>query len=189
MVTNPRPNWTVEEYLVYEAGSEMKHEYIDGEIYAMTGGTGNHSEIKMNVAIAIGRQLDDSNCSLRDSDMRLKVSESRYVYPDLSAVCGKAAYDDSTTTLLNPILVEEVTSPSSVDYDRLAKRDYYYAVPSIQGYLIIDQHRVFAELYTRTPFGWLLQQFSDLDAVIPLEMLSCALPLAQVYRGILFEGA
>ena len=189
MLAKSKPNWTVEEYLVYEADSETRHEYIDGEIYAMTGGTGNHSEIKMNTAIAIGRQLDDSNCSLRNSDMRVKISESRYVYPDLSAVCGKADYDDNDTTLLNPILVVEVTSPSSGDYDRLAKRDYYYAVPSIQGYLIMDQYRVFAELYTRTSFGWFLRQFSDWDDVIPLEMLSCDLPLAQVYRGILFEGA
>lgn len=189
MVANPYPCWTIEEYLVYEAESKIKHEYIDGEIHAMTGGTGNHSEIKMNTAVAIGRQLDHSNCSLRNSDMRLKVSESRYVYPDLSAVCGKAAYDDNSTTLLNPILVVEVTSPSSMDYDRLAKRDYYHAAPSIQGYLIIDQHRIFAELYTRASTGWLLRQFSDLDDEIPLEMLSCALPLAQVYRGILFENA
>ena len=189
MVANYRPKWTVAEYLAYEGDSEFKHEYIDGEIYAMTGGTGNHSEIKMNTAIAIGRQLDDSNCSLRNSDMRVRVSPSRYVYPDMSAVCGKASYDDNSTTLLNPILVVEVTSPSSMDYDRLAKRHYYQAVPSIQGVLIIDQHRVFAELHTRKPDGWLWQQFSDLDAVIPLEMLDCTLPLAQVYRGILFEDA
>ena len=189
MVANYRPHWTVAEYLAYEEASEFKHEYIDGEIYAMTGGTGNHSEIKMNTAIAIGRQLDDSNCSLRDSDMRVRVSPSRYVYPDMSAVCGKASYDDNSTPLLNPILVVEVTSPSSMDYDRLAKRHYYQAVPSIQGILIIDQHRVFAELHTRKPDGWLWQQFSDLDAVIPLEMLDCTLPLTQVYRRILFEDA
>ena len=189
MVANPNPHWTVKEYLVYEAEGEIKHEYIDGGIYAMTGGTVNHSAITANTMIAIGRQLDRSNCSLHSSDMRLKVSESRYVYPDLSAVCGQAVTDDHSTTLLNPILVVEVTSPSSMDYDRLAKRDYYHAVPSIQGYLIIDQHRIFAELYTRASIGWLLRQFSDLDDAAPLEMLACALPLAQVYRGISFEDA
>lgn len=189
MLANSKPKWTVEEYLVYEADSETRHEYIDGEIYAMTGGTVHHSAITTNTTIAIGRQLDNSVCSLHSSDMRVRVSPSKYVYPDLSAVCGKADCDDNDTTLLNPILVVEVTSPSSGDYDRLAKRDYYYAVPSIQGYLIMDQYRVFAELYTRTSFGWFLRQFSDWDDVIPLEMLSCDLPLAQVYRGILFEGA
>ncbi len=189
MLANYRPKWTVAEYLAYEKDSEFKHEYIDGEIYAMTGGTINHSTITMNTAIAIGRQLDDSNCSLHSNDMRVRVSPTRYVYPDLSAVCGKAVTDDNATTLLNPILVVEVTSSSSMDYDRLAKRHYYQAVPSIQGILIIDQHRIFAELHTRTPDGWLWQQFSDLDALIPLEMLGCTLPLAQVYRGILFEGA
>ncbi len=181
-------HWTVDEYLAYEAETEIKHEYIDGEIYPTTGGTGNHSSITINATVAIGIQLRRSDCSLHSSDMRIKVGPYRYVYPDLSAVCGKPSYlDESSTTLLNPILVIEVTSPSSIERDRVIKRETYRSVESIEAYIVIDQHRVLAELYTRAEEGWHLQEFSDLDAVVPLKTLGCALPLAEVYRGIEFE--
>ena len=190
MVTNLKPRLSVAEYLAWEAENEIKHEYIDGEVYAMSGGTGKHSSIMINITIAIGQQLGDSVCALHSSEMRVKVNDSRYVYPDLSAVCGKSSYEDeSEISLLNPILVVEVTSPSSIEYDRVAKRDFYREVSSIQGYLIVDQHRVCAELYTRADVGWLLQVYTDPDVVIPLEMLNCELPLAEIYRGISFEEA
>ena len=190
MVANLKPRLSVAEYLAWEAENEIKHEYIDGEVYAMSGGTGKHSSIMINITIAIGQQLGDSVCALHSSEMRVKVNDSRYVYPDLSAVCGKSSYEDeSEISLLNPILVVEVTSPSSIEYDRVAKRDFYREVSSIQGYLIVDQHRVCAELYTRADVGWLLQVYTDPDVVIPLEMLNCELPLAEIYRGISFEEA
>lgn len=190
MVTNVKPRLTVQEYLDWEAKNEIKHEYIDGDVYAMSGGSGKHSRIAANATIAIGRQLGSSICAIHTSDMKVKVDETRYVYPDLSAVCGKEQFEDkSETTLLNPVLVVEVTSPSSIERDRIAKRDFYREVPSIQGYLVIDQHRVRAELYTRAEVGWLLQVYTDPADLIPLTMLNCELPLAEVYRGISFEEA
>ena len=187
MVTNAKLRLKAEEYLAWEAKNEIKHEYIDGEVFAMTGGTIKHSTITTNATIAIGRQLDDSLCSLHSSDMRVRTTTDRYVYPDLSAVCGMPKTEDNATTLLNPILVVEVTSPTSIDRDRIAKRDFYHEVPSIQGYLVIDQHRVCAELYRRAEPGWLLQVYTDPNDTIPLTMLNCELPLAQVYRGVTFE--
>ena len=190
MAINVRPRLSVEEYFIFDAECEIKHEYIDGEIYAMTGGNGKHSRITANTIAAIVRQLDNSSCFVFSSDMRIRVSKSRFVYPDLSAVCGEANYQDgSELTLLNPILVVEVTSPTSIDYDRVAKRDYYREVASIQTYLVIDQHRIYAELYTRANAGWLLQVFTDTSDEIPLTMLNCKLPLAQVNRGIAIEEA
>ncbi len=175
---------TVEQYLALETESEIRHEYIDGEIFPMTGGTLNHDEITVNLTLTLGAQLMDSNCRLHTSHMRVGVSPTRYVYPDLSAVCGHAETDDGTTTLLNPIFVAEVTSPSSIERDRIRKLELYGAVPSIQGYLILDQERVFAQWHTRTESGWHLQQFSDLADEIALEPLNCVLSLAQVYRNV-----
>lgn len=190
MVANIKTRLSVQEYLAWEAENEIKHEYIDGEVYAMSGGTSKHSRVAANATIAIGRQLGNSICAVHTSDMKVKVEEGRYVYPDLSAVCGKEQFeDDSETTLLNPVLVVEVTSPSSLEYDRVDKRDFYWNVSSIQGYLVVDQHRVCAELYTRADIGWLLQVYTDPDDEIPLEMLNCKLPLSEVYRGISFEAA
>ena len=181
---------TVAEYLEWEKGEEFKHEYIDGEIIEMTGGTRNHSRIMTNVTIAIGRQLDDSDCNLHSSEMRVKISDSRYVYPDLIAVCGtERLEDESELTLLNPVFVVEVTSPSSTVYDRVDKLDYYSDVPSIEAYLIVDQDRSRADLYTRTDEGWHVRVFNSLDDLIALESLDCELPLAQVYQGIAFEKA
>ena len=92
--------------------------------------------------------------------------------------------DDSRLVLLNPTLVVEVTSQTTATYDRGLKREFYQQIPSVQAYLIIDQHRVYAELYTRQESGWFMQTFTEIDDIIPLEMLNCELPLSQVYRGI-----
>ena len=190
MAINISPRMSVAEYLAWEAGNELKHEYIDGEIYDMSGGTRNHSRIMINATIAIGRQLDDTSCRLHSSEMRVKISESRYVYPDLSAICGtESMEDDSELTLLNPVLVVEVTSPSSMIYDRVDKLDFYFDVPSIEAYLIVDQNRIRADLCSRAEEGWLVRVFNSPEDVIPLTTLNCDLPLAQVYQGIIFEEA
>ena len=113
---------------------------------------------------------------------------THYLYPNIVAVCGEERYESaSEIVLLNPALAIEVTSPSSVGYDRGEKKDLYLEVPSIQAYLIIDQHRVCAELSIRSEAGWQTTAFETLDDVVPLDVLDCKLPLAQVYRGISFE--
>ena len=178
----------VEQYLAMEAESEIRHEYIDGEIWPMTGGTLNHDMITMNLTLALGPQLADTDCRLYSCNMRVRVSPTRYVYPDLSAVCGEAETGNGTTTLLNPIFVVEVTSPSSIERDRVSKVELYGALPSIQDYLILDQERVFAQCYSRGERGWHLQQFDDLDDEIALEPLGCTLRLAQLYRGVILEA-
>lgn len=177
---------TVEEYFAYDEASDYKNEYIDGEIYPMTGGTLNHGTIIANTIVALGIRLRASNCKVISSDMRVRVSPTRYVYPDMSVVCGGAETADRATNLLNPTLIVEVTSPSSIDSDRVIKRDFYETVRSIQAYLVIDQHRLLVELYTRNEGGWLLHRFSDLDAVVPLAPIGCDLPLAEIYAGIEF---
>ena len=180
---------TVAEYLEWEETNEVKHEYIDGELRSMTGVNRNHNRIMTNVTIAIGRQLDNSNFSLLSSEMKVKSGESRYLYPDLTAVCDQESFEhDNRMVLLNPVLVIEVTSPSSIEYDRGEKRDFYFDVPAIQQYLVIDQHRVYVERNTRSESGWQVQVYADLEDVIPLEALNCTLPLDQVYRGISFES-
>ncbi len=188
MHPHQRHKWTVEEYLAFESESEIKHEYIDGEIYDMTGGTSNHSEIAANVLGTLFGQLVESDCSLRTSDMRVKIRENTYVYPDLSVVCGEGEYADGRTSLLNPALAVEVTSPSSINYDHSTKLEFYRSLPSIWGYLVIEQNRVYVDLHTRVENGWRRQTFSELNDTIPLETLSASLGLSQIYRGIAFES-
>lgn len=179
---------TVEEYFAIEAvENERRYEYIDGELYDMTGGTNNHSAIKLNIAGTLFNLLYDSEFSLRNSDMRVKVSPTRYVYPDLSAVHGRPLLEDSDTTLLNPILMVEVTSPSSRSYDRDSKREFYNSIPTVQAYLIVDQHQVSVDLHSRMDRRWLWETFDDLQDVVRLEALGCDLPMTEIYRGIAFS--
>ena len=180
---------SVEDYLAFDEQSEIRIEFIEGEIYPMPGGTGKHNAIVASAIGALIRAVGDQDCTVFASQMRVRIDDMKYVYPDVSVVCGDADFaDDNEVILLNPTVVVEVTSPSSQAYDHVDKVTYYGAVPSIQGYLILDQDRAFAEWYTRTESGWHLQQFSDLDDEITLEPLGCSLPLAQLYRGVAFEA-
>ena len=180
---------TVEEYLAFDEASDIRNEYIDGAIIPMTGGTNNHSAIIAYTIAALVNLLVDSNCSVRSSDMRVQIDGERYVYPDISVVCGEPRFaDDNEVILLNPTVVVEVTSPESLTRDHVDKVAHYGAVPSIQGYLILDQRRVFAEWYTRAEDGWHLRQYDDLSDEIPLETLDCSLSLAAVYRGVSLEA-
>lgn len=112
------------------------------------------------------------------------------MYPDLSVVCGESIFDDaSRLNLLNPVFVVEVTSPSSAMRARVDKLGNYREAPSIEAYLIVDQDRARADLYTRTHEGWHLQIFSHAEDVIPLPKLDCGLPLEQIYRGVEFADA
>lgn len=187
MAANPRHYWTAQEFLAFEAASEFKHELIDGVVYDMAGGTGEHSQIAANIIFSLMSQLDASSCRVNTSDMMLKVRDDRYFYPDVSVVCGHPEYEDDTRlALVNPILVVEVTSPSSADADRGPRRESYMRLPSVQAYLVIDQHRVYAELYERADVGWRMRVFTNLDDAIPIDALDIELPLAQVFRGINF---
>ena len=179
---------TVEDYLAFDEASEIRSEFIDGELYAMPGGTGNHNVIVASAIIALGAALADFDCKVYASQMRVRIDETKYVYPDVSVVCGESRFDDENeVTLLNPTVVVEVTSPSSMVNDHISKVEFYGAVPGIEGYLILDQERVFAEWYTRTESGWHLRQFTDLKDVIPLEPLGISMPLAQVYSRVLLD--
>ena len=179
---------SVEDYLAFEEESEIKHEYVEGEIYPMSGGTWIHTAIKVNLISALASRLHGGDCRVCNSDMRVRVGRARFVYPDISVVCGEPKLEYKSLTLLNPIAIIEVTSPSSVDYDRGSKREYYSELPSLQAYVVVDQHRALVELYTRSATGWYLQTFGKLDDVVPLASIECNLPLSEVYRSIDFEA-
>ncbi len=185
MAIQTKQMMTVADYLAWEERQEFKHEYIDGEIIEMTGGTLKHTRIKTNIGGTLYALLDFSIYVLCNSDMRVRVSPTRYVYPDFSVVRGEPRMEDEKElSLLNPVFVVEVISPSSETRDRVDKLDFYFDVPSIEAYLIVDPDRLRAELFTRAEDGWRLRLFTSADDVIPLTMLNCDLPLAQVYRGL-----
>ena len=175
---------TVAEYLAWEERQELKHEYIDGEVIEMPGATWDHDSIVVNISEWLAPRLKGTDCRLCTSDMRIQIAEDRYVYADLCAVCGPPLLSRDRMNLLNPILVVEVTSPSSQMRDRIDKLDYYQAIPSIEAYLIVEQDRMRVDLFTRANGGWNMRSYSAADDVIPLAALECELALAEVYRGV-----
>ncbi len=177
---------TVAEYLAFEAASEIKNEYIDGRLYPMSGAKYFHNVISRNLLIWFQTQLEGSGCEALGSDMRGRVSPQRYVYPDVSVVCGEPYTDANVLDLLQPILLVEVTSPASASYDRIDKLSYYTALDSLQAYLIVEKQRPFVELHSRALTGWRQQIFSAMDAEVPLRALACSLPLREIYRNLPF---
>ena len=179
---------SVEEFLDFAESSEDRYEYIDGELIQMTGGKLNHFRIINRIQTLLERLLEVTDCEVLGSGMLVRVGDESLVAPDVCVVCGQPETEADTRILLNPILVVEVTSPSSVDHDRVVKRAFYESVASIQAYLIVDQHRMLAELYTRSETGWHLRAFSRPGDEIPLEALDCRLSLSDIYQRVEFES-
>ena len=188
MVIERVQKMSVEEFLDFAESSEEWYEYIDGEPIKMTGGKLNHFRLIHRLQVLLESLLPDSDFEVLASGMLVRVEEASLVAPDVCVVRGEPETEADTRILLNPVLVVEVTSPSSVDHDRVVKRDFYQSVDSIQAYLIVDQHRMFVELYTRSQTGWHLQTFSRPDDVVPLAALNCRLPLRDIYRNVEFES-
>lgn len=154
-LTHSRHRYTYDEYLAFERDSEMKHEFADGEIYAMAGGSLRHSALASRISAAL-ESARPSECIAFQSDMRLRVlATGRATYPDASMVCGPIQLDPadpSGTTITNPSLLIEVLSPSTEEVDRGSKLEDYQRIPSLQEYVLVSQHpRV--EIYRRQSSG------------------------------------
>lgn len=154
-----RSGLSPEEYLALERASEEKHEYANGEIFAMSGCTREHSLLTGNIRGELGNALLDQPCEVHTSDMRVKItSTQRYVYPDASVVCGEPRFEDTQVdTLLNPNVIVEVLSDSSEAYDRGDKFAQYQSIPTVSDYVVISQKAARVEHFHRQPDNrWLL---------------------------------
>lgn len=189
MVTKPqKQHYTIEEWVAIEKATGIRHEYIDGEIYAMSGGTLRHGEISGKVSTALNNRLSGKGCHVYSSDVAVRISDTKYVYPDASALCGKPIpADDAETRLTNPTLVAEVVSKSSAYYDLGEKADYYFSVSSIQTYLVIDQNKPHVRVYTKDEKSWSVVSYAGRDAIVPVPSLDIELCLSELYLDIEFE--
>lgn len=181
---------TEEEYLALERASQERHEYADGEIFAMAGGTLEHSNIAANIIRRIGEALSDQKCRVQSSDMRIYIPASgRYVYPDASVLCGRAEFkDDKRDTLLNPRVIVEVLSPSSEAYDRGSKFAQYRSILSVVHYVIAAHDTARIEVFTRQDDGaWVLRTYG-LGEGAALPAIGISLDVSQVYANIFESG-
>ncbi|HEX8430992.1 MAG TPA: Uma2 family endonuclease, partial [Longimicrobium sp.] len=184
----PAARVTPEEYLAFERASPERHEYVDGDIRAMTGASWKHGLLKVAIASALHDQLRGRPCESFISLMRTRVPTGDYLYPDVVVAGGGSELEDEhCDTLLNPTLVVEVLSPSTEDYDYKRKWEMYRRIPSLQDYLLVAQDEPRIARYSR--FGdeglWLFGETTGLDAEVVLESLGCVIRLADVYERVL----
>lgn len=184
-----KQTWTVEQYLEMERASEEKHEFLDGEIYLMSGASRNHNLVVGSTYVSLYTQLRRQPCEVYPSDMRVRAIElDTFTYPDISVVRGESnIVQIEQDTLLNPTVIIEVLSPSTESYDRGKKFQHYRTLESLQEYVLIAQDSPRIERYTRQDGDqWLLTDAAGLDASIELVSIGCTLALADVYEKVNF---
>ncbi len=186
-----KPYYTPEEYRRMEENSVEKHEYYQGEIFLMAGGSEPHNLIASNTLGELWSRLRGKNCRAYNSDMRVKaLANGLETYPDVSLICGDPAFvEGRNDMLINPLLIVEVTSPSTEKYDRSQKFELYRAIPTFEHYLIVDQERVYLEYHRKTgPNTWEMQTFTDLAQTFKIESLEIEIALANLYDKVKIEG-
>jgi Uma2 family endonuclease len=185
----PKALMSLEAYLDFERQSETKHEYLNGEVFAMTGASERHNLIVLNTGASLHAQLRKRPCKVYPSDMRVRVKgTSFYTYPDLSAVCGNTEFeDDVLDTLLNPNVIIEVLSPSTESYNRGKKFQQYRKLDSLQDYVLIAQDSMRIEHYARQGEQWILTDITAPDGVVTLASIGCTLVLSDVYEKVTFD--
>jgi Uma2 family endonuclease len=189
MAAAAREYLTPDEYLALERRAETKHEYLDGVLIAMVGGSPAHSQIAMGAGVALANKLSDRPCNVYNSDLKVGTARRRaYAYPDVTVVCGTPQFGEAERdVLLNPLVIVEVLSPSTEQYDRTRKFLQYQRIPSFAEYLLISQAAPRIELCSRQSDGfWEWSIAEGLDAAIAIPALDCTIALADVYRNVTF---
>lgn len=177
---------SVEDYLATERDSPIKREYIDGDVYAMAGGSDNHNRIAGDLFASLLAKLRDSKCEPFFGDIKLRVARSIYYYPDVLVSCEENPEDPYFRN--QPILIIEVTSPSTARIDRSEKLLYYLQIASLQEYVIIDQDKMNVEVHRRQENGgWITFVFNEDDDVVELTSVELSIPLPDIYRRVQFQ--
>ena len=185
-----RHYYTIEEYFALEKASDRRYEYWNGDLVCMSGGSEQHSTITSNIHREIANKLRGKSCrSYTDGTPIATPQLPPYRYPDTSAACGKIHFRsfDGIEALVNPTLVVEVLSATTENADRKQKKDAYQALPSLKDYLLVSQTAYHVTRFSRHGEFWHREEFSGLEAVIPLPSLECELPLRDIYEGVVFE--
>lgn len=170
------------EYLAFEAKSKIKHEFMDGEIYAMAGASRGHNLATTNISRILGNALIETDCEVYASDFRIKIRDGHNVYPDVAVACGEIETEGNETTLLNPIVVFEVLSKSTEKRDRGDKAEDYLKLNSLQDYVLVSQYRVRVEHFARQKNNvWTLKIYEDLNDVVELDSIKCEVSLKLIY--------
>ena len=181
---------SVAEYVQYEIDTNQKYEFHDGEIFALAGGSIEHALLVGNIYAELrnGLQAKKSNCKPITSDAKLFIKkENKYVYPDAMVVCGEIEKSQETNDAVsNPVLIVEVLSKSTIEYDKGDKFHFYRQIPTLQEYVLIEQSRYVVESYFKKDKNdlWRISRYEGLDKTIFLQSLNLEIKLSDLYFDI-----
>lgn len=187
MSAQPEVYLSPDEYLLQERQRAYKSEYLAGHIYALAGGSRRHNLLVANIVAALHRQLRQRSCTVYPSDLRIHIpGRNYYTYPDVSVACEPLRFtDDEQDTVLNPVVIIEVLSKSTENYDRGRKFKHYRTITSFQEYLLIAQDSVHIEHYVRQPDNqWLFVDVDDPNETIVLSCIQCDLLVTDIYEKV-----
>lgn len=178
--------FTFEDYLALEETSTVKHEFLDGIVWAMAGGTPDHGALAANLIVLLGSQVRDRPCRVFTSDVRIRIKATGLAtYPDVSVICGEQQTDPDDPrgdTIVNPRVVAEVLSPSTEDYDRGEKLAHYKRIPSLEEILLVAHEERRIELWRRESDHWTVHVSRGEDSA-SVTSIGAELPLREVYRN------
>ena len=183
--------YTPDEYLELEVNSDLRHEYLDGEIVQMTGGTPNHNQIALNLSGSLNFALKRQPYRVFVTDQRLWIPRKKiYTYPDIMAVSGELQFQEGRRdTILNPFLIAEVLSPSTRSYDKTDKFSAYRTIPTFREYLLIEQSQQHVEHYVKNDRKhWTFSEYDDAEEVIALNAIDFQISLTDLYDKVEFEA-
>jgi Uma2 family endonuclease len=183
-------NYTIEEYLEFEVNSEERHEYIDGEVVCVRG-TPNHNKIAGNLYAALNFGLKRQPYDVFVTDQRLWIPQKRiYTYPDVMVIAHPIEYQETRRdTLVNPLLIAEVLSNSTQNYDRGEKFLAYRSIPTLQEYILIDQYSIHVEHFCKTDRNrWTLTEFEDANETLEMQTIPLQMVIADLYDKVEFEA-
>lgn len=184
MQTAEKRAMTVAEYLDFERRSDTRHEFVDGEVFAVAGGSEMHSRLAVRIAGKLDAQLAGKRCRVYNADMRLRVEATdHFSYPDVQVVCEPGLFEgEKRDVLLNPTVIIEVLSETTAGWDRGGKFWHYRHLESFKEHVLVSQDFWMIEHYTRQPDGgWLLETMEGQDATLRLPAIQCEIPLKEIY--------
>ncbi|MFB8795311.1 MAG: Uma2 family endonuclease [Microcoleus sp.] len=190
LVQTKQKFYTLDEYRELEETAEFRNEYRDGEIVQMSGGTINHSRIIRNLSRVLGNLLEGQPYELFHNDLRLWIPRYRRgTYPDVMLIEGKPVFNDGRSDeILNPVLIVEVLSKSTKDFDREDKFRFYRSIPEFREYVLINQSEFLVEQYIKTESNqWLFQEYEGEAATVSFASVGFKISMSEIYAKVVFE--
>jgi len=178
---------TSEAYLEAEQNAEYRSEYFYGEIFAMAGGTPNHNRITLNLAFIFNSRLKSKLCEAFASDIKVQIDEDKhYTYPDVMVVCGEIEFAKARKdTIVNPVVIAEVLSESTKDYDRGTKFTAYRKIKSLKDYILIEQDKIHIEYFSKEKDGaWRLREYFYLEDILIIQSVDLKISLKEIYERV-----